>query len=77
MKLTIEPTSKVVMLNGTVDCRVWEGVDDEGIAVHCYIPRVAIPINAPEPVARRFRERLLETRPPSPEVRAIPLRLIL
>jgi hypothetical protein len=76
MKLTIQPTSKVVTLNG-VECRAWEGVDDEGTAVHCYIALVAVHIDAPESVARRFREQLKEVRAPSPEVRAIPARLIL
>lgn len=76
MKLAIEPTSKLVALDG-LDCRVWEGVDDQGVRVHCYIARVAIPIDSSDDVTDRFARRLRETRAPSAEVLAIPARLIL
>lgn len=77
MKLTIEPTDVFVTLSG-VPCRIWEGADDEGTPVHCYVPLVAIRSEDVTPeVERRFAARLRETRAPSAEVRAIPARLVL
>ncbi|MGH8748817.1 MAG: hypothetical protein ACREU5_06895 [Burkholderiales bacterium] len=74
MKITIEPTD---VFDG-VSCRVWEGEDDQGTPVHCYISRVAVPTErCTRDVERRFADRLKETRAPSPEIRALPLRLLL
>jgi sulfite reductase beta subunit-like hemoprotein len=77
VKLTLEPTSKRVALDG-VETRVWEGHDEQGVPVHAYIVRVAIPYGAvTEAAAARFAERLTETRVPSPAVEELPSSMIL
>ena len=77
MKITIESTTKIVMLDG-IQCRVWEGHTERGVPVHCFIPRIAVARDAD---TSQFEEELREQRTPSPEVEAIPeaipLRLIL
>lgn len=77
VKVTLESTEKIVELqseHGTVPARIWEGHTDSGIPVHAYITRIAAP--AAEDLAQ-FENELRNTRAPSPEVQAIPLRLIL
>lgn len=73
MKVTLESTRKIVHLNG-VPARIWEGHTDTGIPVHCYITRVAV---AREEDTTDFETELQEHAVPSPEVAAIPLRMIL
>ena len=74
MRITIESTSKIVELNG-VPARIWEGETESGIPVHCYVTRIAAP---PEGVdLTEFEKELQEHKAPSPEVEAIPLRMIL
>jgi hypothetical protein len=74
MKVAIESTSKIVELNG-VPARVWEGETESGIKIHCFITRVAI--DKDEPRSQEFERELKEQRTPSPEIFAIPARLIL
>lgn len=73
MKITIESTSKTVTLSG-VPARVWEGHTESGIAVHCFITRVGV---RDDQDVSQFEQELAETRAPSAEVEAIPLRMIL
>jgi hypothetical protein len=73
MKVTIESTSKLVEVNG-VPARIWEGKTESGIAVHCYITRVAV---EPGENEAQFKAELMECRAPSEAIEAIPLRLIL
>jgi len=73
MKIKIESTRKIVHLNG-VPARIWEGKTESGIPVHCYITRIAV---SHDQDASEFERELQEHRPPSVEVEAIPLRLIL
>ena len=73
MKITIESTTKIVKLNG-IHCRVWEGESENGIKVYAFISRVAIPFSAD---ADQFIKELQECKPPSVEVQAIPLSLII
>ncbi|MFA4971816.1 MAG: hypothetical protein WC683_04335 [bacterium] len=73
MKATLESTSKIVHLNG-VPARIWEGETESGIPIHCYITRVAVAEGAD---STQFQLELDQVRSPSPEVAAIPLRLIL
>lgn len=75
MKITIESTEKVVIFNGNVKARIWEGFTKTGIKIHCYITRVAI--DKDEPRAEEFEKELLEQKVPSAEIQAIPLRMIL
>lgn len=74
MKITIESTSKMVLLNG-VPARVWEGQTDNGINVHCFITRIGVARN--EPRISEFETQFKECRVPSPEIEAFSLRLIL
>lgn len=73
MTMTITSTSKVVTLDG-VQCRVWEGSTERGVKVHCFIPRVAVRNGLD---TAQFEAELQEQAVPSPEVEAIPLRMIL
>ncbi len=73
MKITIKNTDKIVHLDG-VPARVWEGKSESGVRVICYITRIAV---AEDDNHEQFRKELNEQRSPSPEVEAIPLRLIL
>lgn len=83
MKITIESTDKLVHLREpggqAVPARIWEGKTDTGIPVFCYITRIAplIPEPLPIDVAEQFAASLQETRRPSPELEAIPLRMII
>ena len=73
MTITIESTTKVVTFNG-LPCRIWEGHTASGIALHAYIPRVAVEKDADN---SQFEDELTECKAPSAEVAAIPLRMIL
>ncbi len=73
MKITIESTEKIVTLND-VPARIWEGRTDSGTPVHCYVTRIAV---VKEEDTRTFETELQEHRPPSADVQAIPLRMIL
>ncbi len=76
MKLSIEPTSKIVTLNG-VPARIWEGRADDGTPVHVFVARVGVPADEPAEVLERFEQALEVVRPPSAEVKAYPARLVL
>lgn len=73
MKITIEPTLKIVELNG-VPARVWEGVTERGVPCHLFVTRIGV---AKDQNAEEFERELEEQRPPSVEIQAIPLRMIL
>lgn len=80
MKITIENTSKIVELvteNGRVPARIWEGKTSTGIPVICYVTRIAVADTEGYAAHDQFRRELEQQRPPSAEVEAIPLRLIL
>ena len=74
MKITIESTSKIIEFNG-LPARIWEGKTESGIKLHVYITRVAI--DKDESRIEEFAKELLEQKAPTPEIEAIPLRLIL
>jgi hypothetical protein len=84
MKITIENTSKIVELeiNGAiVPARVWQGENEDGIPVQCFITRIApeIPVNHAQhdELTADFDRELQECVPPRPTVEAIPLRFII
>ena len=84
MRITIEPTSKIVQLQTigaeSIPARIWEGVTDRGTPVHCYVTRICPSIdiaNLPQSVIDEFEANLEETRAPSEYVAPIPMRLIL
>ncbi len=76
MKITIESTSKIVHLNG-IPARVWEGQTESGVLIHCYVTRVAVSTGNAPSVFAEFERELQEQRPPSPEIEALPSRMIL
>lgn len=41
MQITIKNTDRFVEING-VPARVWEGRTERGIAIHCFVTRVAV-----------------------------------
>jgi hypothetical protein len=78
MKVTLHSTTKIVTFNG-LPARIWEGhvVTDDGlpeIPIHAYITRVAVDKDEMQAI---FERELQEHRAPSPEVAAIPLRMVL
>ena len=76
MKITIESTSKIVTFDG-LPARVWEGHTESGIPIHCFVTRVAVKDGQPAETYGQFEKELKEQRKPSPEIEAIPLRMIL
>jgi hypothetical protein len=73
MRITIESTTKTVTLND-VPARIWEGKTDSGIRCHCYITRIGVERDED---SSEFERELQEHRAPSPEIEAIPLRLVI
>jgi hypothetical protein len=76
MKATIKSTTKIIHLNG-VPARIWEGETESRVKIHCYITRVAIDKDESFYERKRFAEELQEHEPPTPEIEAIPAKLIL
>ncbi len=70
MKMTIESTTKIVEING-VPCRLWEGVSEGGVKLHCFITRIGV---AESEDCTVFERELKECRPPTV---VIPLSMIL
>lgn len=80
MKITIEPTTQIVIvkpspLSDGVPARVWEGQSESGIKVQCLVTRIAV--SKDEPRADEFEKELTEVKAPSAEIAAYPTRLIL
>ena len=73
MKIQMHSTTKIVELNG-VPARIWEGVTEGGVECHVYVTRVAV---HKDDDASEFKKELQEHAPPSINVQAIPLRLII
>lgn len=77
MELQLHSTTKIVTLvidGKSVPARVWQGHTASGIPVHAFITRVAVH----ESLDQREFERELEAHAaPTPEIAAIPLRMIL
>jgi hypothetical protein len=74
MNVQLKSTTKIVTLNG-IPARIWEGTTEGGVKVHAYITRIAI--DKDEPNSQQFEQELQEHSAPSPEIEAIPLRMIL
>lgn len=78
MKITVESTTKLVLLNTgdgkPVPARIWEGHTDSGIPVHVYITRIAV--DRTEDTSQ-FERELVEQRAPSAAIEAFPSRLVL
>lgn len=82
MKLRIENTDKVIQMQpqggaGAIKARIWEGETENGTKVHLYVARVAVPEGADQSAFQRELEEAGAPRKASPDVEAIPLRLII
>lgn len=82
MLIKIHSTSKIVNLAGAyehagISARVWEGVTESGVKVHCFITRIAIDVNETPANQKIFQEELQECKPPSAAMEKYPLRIIL
>jgi len=66
-------TTKIVTLNG-VPHRIWEAVTDSGIKCFLFVASVMV---HEEEDQSEFESELEEQSQPSPEIEAIPLRLII
>ena len=73
MKITAESTEKIVALSG-VPARIWEAVTENGVKCHIYVTRIAV---AKDEDSSEFDRELREYKPPSVEIQAIPLRMVL
>jgi len=76
MRLTIQNTTKMVVING-VPARVWEGVDEAGTEVLCFITRLAVKEGQDPAVYREFEMSLKECRAPSDAALVFPNRMVL
>jgi hypothetical protein len=79
MKVTLDSTSKVVQFTltdpaGHIPARLWEGVTAAGIPCHAYIILIACEREAD---ATEFEQDLAVAQPPSADIAAIPLRMVL
>ena len=77
MKITIENTDKLVELaigGAQVPARVWQGETESGVQVHCFVTRIAVPLDAPAEVQEQFERELQQTAPLRPELRAYDFR---
>ena len=73
MKIIIESTEKIVVLNG-VPARVWDGKTDSGIPVHCFVTRISPQTNEN---IEQFEAELKKQKPPTVSIASYPMRLIL
>jgi hypothetical protein len=73
MRVTLESTSKFILLNG-IPARVWEGKSDNGISCYAFITRIAV---ARKDDSGEFERDLQEHRVPCAEVAGFPFRLVL
>jgi len=73
VKVQLESTEKIVELNG-VPARVWEGHTEAGVPCHAYVTRIAVSDSVD---TTEFERELQEHRPPSAEIAAMRLRLVL
>jgi hypothetical protein len=83
MKITIESTSKMILLKESIDsdgiqARVWQGLTESGKPVLCYVTRIALAIENPTTEqTEEFERELKSQRAPVAAAEAIPMRLIL
>jgi hypothetical protein len=75
MKITLESTTKIVTIDG-VPARVWEGLTEGGVRVVAFIPRVAVREADDSSEFDRDLQRTGHLKP-SPDVAAIPTRLVM
>ena len=76
MKLTLQNTEETVTVNG-VPARIWTGETESGVKVTALITRIAVHKDAGEQELARFEAELQECAPPTAEVQAWPMRMVL
>ncbi len=84
MKLKAQSTTKIVTLEmktstpldtgATMPARVWEAETKNGVRCHLYVTRIAV---ADEEDQSEFKAELEQHEPPTVEIQAIPIRLII
>lgn len=83
MRVTLDNTDKLVELQigeaatgapVVVMARVWEGHTENGIPCHAYIVRIAVDKNND---AAEFEHDLMETRPATAAIQALPSRMVI
>lgn len=42
MRIAIEPTDRLVIIDGQTPCRIWEGTTDKGTRVFVYVRAIAV-----------------------------------
>lgn len=80
VEIHLRPTTKVIELvvdGATVPARIWQGKTKNGIPVHAFITRVAVPAGRPDREYIEFEEALEEKEPPRPDVSAYDMRYFL
>jgi hypothetical protein len=73
MQVQLTSTTKIVKLNG-VPARIWEGHTAAGVPCHAYVTRIAV---HEDQDATEFERELQEHSPPSADVQAIPLAMLI
>lgn len=73
MEIQLRQTTKIVFLND-VPARIWEGQTASGIPIHAFITRIAVKNSENH---SEFESELAEVSAPSPDIEAIPLRLLI
>jgi hypothetical protein len=77
MEVSLKSTTKIVelLVDGVaIPARIWCGYTASGVACHAYITRIAV---ARDQDSSEFEADLKEHAAPTPDVAAIPLRMIL
>lgn len=62
MKITLEPTSELVFVNGA-GARFWVGHTDKGTPCHAVVFLVGVPADAPREVHDALQRELVEQEP--------------
>lgn len=73
MQIELHNTTKVVFLND-VPARIWEGQTANGIKIHAYITRIGVEDSQD---LAAFESELEGATEPTPEIKAISLRLLI
>jgi hypothetical protein len=71
MEITIHPTSKLVLVNSSVEARIWEGQNGAGTPVLVFVTRV-VPVSDDTDALEAFAEALQEVEKPTEVANAIP-----
>ena len=78
MKITIESTTKIVELEtrtgAKIPARLWEGTNENGAPVYCFITRIATDKGEGE---AQFQQELQECKAPTMQLPAIDMRFFI